>query len=137
MPETLDTLAEKITALTTSMEGRFTGVDNRLTAIDQWFEAIDQRFEAIDKRFDAVDNRFDAVDDRFGAVDRRFDELKAELRTEIEAVDAKVGLVLEKVDHLIERDVRHSVVHARFEQRLDNHELRLTALESGNADEGQ
>ena len=63
-------LAEKIVALTTTME----------------------------KRFDAVDKRFDAVD-------QRSDELKAELRTQIEAVDAKVGLVLEKVTHLIERDV--------------------------------
>ena len=117
MAETLDTLAEKITALAVLMEARFKGVDTR-------FDAVDQRFESVDRRFEAVDRRFDAVD-------RRFDELKAELRTEMEAVDAKVGLVLEKVDDLITRDVRHSLVHARFEQRLDNHELRLTALESG------
>ena len=101
MAETLDTLAEKISALTTS--------------VDNGFTAIDQRFNAVDKRFEAVD--------------QRFDELKSELRTHIEAVDARVGLVLEKVDDLIRRDVRHSVQHAHFERRLDNHELRLIALE--------
>ncbi|MGH9370228.1 MAG: hypothetical protein ACRD15_01715 [Vicinamibacterales bacterium] len=88
MAETMDTLAEKITALTTS----------------------------LDKRFDAVD--------------RRFDEVRAELRMQLEAVDGKVDLVLEKVTELGARDVRHVVVHARLEQRLDDHELRLTALES-------
>ena len=101
MAETLDTLAEKITALTTSM---------------------DNGFGAVDKRFCAVDRRFDAVD-------QRFDEVKSELRTHIEAVDAKVGLVLEKVDDLIKRDARHSVKHAQYELHLDNHELRLIALE--------
>ncbi|HEV3484313.1 MAG TPA: hypothetical protein VG106_02825, partial [Vicinamibacterales bacterium] len=62
-------------------------------------------------------------------IDTRFDELKAELRTQIEAVDAKVGLVLEKVTDLTLRDARHSAVHVRHEQVLDNHELRLRALE--------
>ena len=115
MAETLDTLAEKITALTTSM--------------DNGFGAVDKRFCAVDRRFDAVDRRFDAVDRRFDAVDQRFDEVKSELRTHIEAVDAKVGLVLEKVDDLIKRDARHSVKHAQYELHLDNHELRLIALE--------
>jgi hypothetical protein len=88
MPETLDTLAEKIVALTRS---------------------IDKRFETVDKRFD---------------------EVKAELRMQIEAVDTKVGLVLEKVTDLVARDARHSAVHVRHEQVLDKHELRLIALES-------
>jgi len=103
MAETLDSLAEKISSLASS----------------------------IDKRFDAVDERFVAVDQRFDAVDQRFDEIKAELRTEIEAVDAKVGLVLEKMDDLTKRDIHHSIVHARLELRLENHDLRLKALESG------
>ena len=144
MPETLDTLAEKVVALTTAVDRRFDAVDKRFDAVDKRFDAVDERFAAVDGRFDAADKRFDAADKRFDAVDKRFDvadkridavddrfdELKAELRTQIEAVDAKVALVLEKVDDLIKRDVRHSVAHARFDQRLDNHELRLLALES-------
>jgi hypothetical protein len=42
-------------------------------------------------------------------------------------------VVLEKVDPLIKRDIPHLVVHARFDQRLEDHELRLTALESPGA----
>lgn len=94
MAETLEPLAQKITALATS----------------------------IDKRFDGVD--------------KRFDELKAELRTQLEATDAKVDVVLEKVDDLIMRDVRHSVVHARLEQRLDDHEIRLISLEKDRTPPG-
>ncbi|CAN5507386.1 hypothetical protein BH23ACI1_BH23ACI1_21380 [soil metagenome] len=81
-------------------------------------------------RFDAVDRRFDAVDRRFDAVDQRFDELKAELRTEIEAVDTKVDLVLEKIGHLMSRDISNAAAHASFDQRLENHDLRIRAIES-------
>lgn len=86
MAETLDTLAERITALTTLTSQMATRV--------------------------------------------QVDEVKSGLRTQIEAVDAKVELVLEKVDDLIKRDIYHSVVHARFEQRFENHEMRLMTLQS-------
>jgi hypothetical protein len=43
----------------------------------------------------AMDSRFGAVDTRFHAVDTRFDELKAQLRTEIESVRDDVRLVAE------------------------------------------
>lgn len=66
MAETLDTLGEKIAALTTS----------------------------IDKRFDQVD--------------QRIDQQGSSLRTLIEAVDSKVDLVLEKVTHLMQRDIHPS-----------------------------
>ncbi len=67
---------------------------------------------------------------RFDAVDQRFDELKAELRTEIEAVDTKVDLVLEKIGHLMSRDISNAAAHASFDQRLENHDLRIRAIES-------
>jgi archaellum component FlaC len=134
MAETLDTLGEKIAGLAARLDGvdkRFDGIDKRFDGIDQRFDRIDQRFDGVDKRFDGIDQRFDGVDKRFDGIDQRFDEVKAELKTQIEAVDAKVGLVLEKVDDLIARDVRHSAVHAGFELQLENHDLRLTALEAG------
>ena len=100
-------------------------------------ETLDSLAEKISSLGWSIDRRFDAVDQRFDAVDQRFDDLKAELRTEIEAVDAKVGLVLEKVEDLVKRDIQHSVVHARLERRLDNHDLRLTALETGRTKPAQ
>jgi archaellum component FlaC len=137
MAETLETLATRIDAFATSVSQRFDGIDQRLTGIDTRFDGIDTRLAGIDTRFDGIDMRLDGIDQRLAGIDTRFDgidtrlvDLKAELLIRIEAVDTKVGLVLEKVDHLIHRDVANSVAHARFEQRLDNHELRIIALES-------
>ena len=45
---------------------------------------IDKRFEQVDKRFEQVDKRFEQVDKRFGQMDKRFDELKAELKSDIQ-----------------------------------------------------
>jgi len=149
--ETLDTLAEKLTAGLAAMARRFDTVDQRVERVDQRLGGVDQRVERVDQRLagvderlgvvdqrlegvnqrlDGVDQRFDGVAQQFVGVDRRFDELGSSLRTQIEAVDSKVGLVLEKVEHLMTRDRHHSAVNARVDTRLENHELRLIALES-------
>ena len=112
MAETLESIAAKIEALGAR------------------FDAVDQRFDAADQRFDVADKRAGGFERRFDTLERRLDETKSELRTYIEAVDAKVGLVLEKVDDLIKRDMRHTAARVRFDDTLENHELRLTALES-------
>jgi chromosome segregation ATPase len=130
MGETLDTLAEKIVALTAAMGRGFEAVDTRFDAMDTRFAGVEDRLDRVEARLDSNDTRFVSIDQRFDGIDQRFDELKSELRTRIEAVDAKVGLVLEKVTDLTVRDARHSAVHVRHEQVLDNHELRLRALES-------
>ena len=137
MAETLETLGEKLTAGLAAMARRFDtvdqrleGVDRRLAEVDRRFDGVDQQLAGIAKQFESFDNRFEGVAKQFESVDKRFDQLGSSLRTQIEAVDNKVGLVLEKVQDVIERDVHHSGVNARVETRLDNHELRLIALES-------
>ncbi len=122
MTETLDTLATKIDAL---------GV-----AIDKRFEQVDKRFEQVEKRFEQVDKRFAQVDKRFEQVDLRIDDLKTHLTIKIEAVDAKVGLALERMDDFLKRDVANSAAHARMDTRIDAHELRITALERGERHTG-
>ena len=57
--------------------------------------------------------------------------MKAQLRVQIEAVDSKFDLVLERMDELLKRDVGNSAAHARMDTRIDAHELRITALERG------
>ncbi|MGH7446124.1 MAG: hypothetical protein ACRELT_01095, partial [Longimicrobiales bacterium] len=94
---------------------------------------IDQRLNGIDQRFDGIDQRLNGIDRRLDGVDTRLEDVKTELLVRIEAVDAKVGLVIEKVDDLIRRDLASLVAHARVDERLDDHELRLTALEQGRA----
>ena len=51
MPETLETIAEKISALGKSMAARFGDVDTRFDAVDARFTALNT---SIDKRFDEV-----------------------------------------------------------------------------------
>ena len=102
MAETLETLGEKLDAL----GGK----------LDVFGTSVDKRFEQVDKRFEQVDNRFD--------------ELKGELGTRIEAVDAKVDLVLEGFGNLLKKGAANSASHARMDARLDAHDLRLTALEA-------
>ena len=115
VPETLQTIGEKIASLGKS--------------IDERFVAVDKRFDAVDKRFDAVDKRFDAVDKRFGAVDRRFDEVKAQLRTEIESVRGDVRIVAERLAAQTTLLTRIDADHLRVAKRVENHDLRILALE--------
>ena len=116
------------TASTDELEG----VDRRLAEVGQRFDGVDRRLEGVDRglaevgqRFAEVGQRFAEVGQRFTSVDQRLDDLGSSLRIQIEAVDSKVGFVLEKVDHLITRDIHHSAVNARVDTRLDNHDLRL------------
>jgi predicted transcriptional regulator len=115
VPETLETIAEKIGALGKSIEARF--------------EQVDKRFEQVDKRFEQVDTRFEQIDRRFEQVDTRFDELKAQLRTEIETVDARVKLVYEVVVAQTAKNTTIDAEHATLHRRLDNHDVRILALE--------
>ena len=96
-------------------------------------ETIGTKLDALGAKLDvfstSVDKRFEQVDTRFEQVDTRFDELKSELATRIEAVDAKVDLVVEGFGNLLKKNASNSASHARFEARVDNHELRLVALE--------
>ena len=108
VPETLETIAEKISALGKSIEARF---------------------EQVDKRFEQVDTRFEQIDRRFEQVDTRFDELKGQLRTEIETVDARVKLVYEVVVAQTAKNTTIDAEHATLHRRLDNHDVRILALE--------
>jgi hypothetical protein len=105
----------------------------RKNAMPETLDTLGTKLDTLGEKLDAlgvsVDQRFAQVDQRFAQVDQRFDELKAELGTRIEAVDAKVDLVLEGFDNLLKKDAANAVAHARMDARLDNHELRLTALE--------
>ena len=47
---------------------------------------VNQRFELIDKRFEQVDQRFAQVDQRFEQIERRLDDLRTDVRAEIQGV---------------------------------------------------
>jgi chaperonin cofactor prefoldin len=110
--ETLDTLATKLNALSVSVDSRF--------------EQVDSRFEQVDKRLEQIDKRFDQVD-------AHIKEVKTHLQVLIEAVDTKVDRLLEGFETLVRYSTENVLVHQHLNARLDNHELRIQALESDRA----
>jgi hypothetical protein len=101
MPETLDTLAAKLTELSTS----------------------------ITERFAKVDQQFAKVDERFATAEKQRAEMKAHLEVKIEAVQADVRLVYDVVIAQQERNKANDRAHRVFTKRLDNHDIRILALE--------
>ena len=92
----------------TSIKQDFNHLDERL---DKDFQAIDQRFEAIDQRFEAVDNRFDRLEERLDSQDNWLEEIARNMA---------------KVLHLV---VDQGIVIKQINDKLFNHERRITALE--------
>src|SRR5207247_11366246 len=73
--------------------------------------------------------RFDQVDARVAWIDVRFDELKAQLRAEIETVDGRVKLVYDGVIAQRADNQANAAAHQESAKRLDDHDLRLVAIE--------
>jgi chromosome segregation ATPase len=115
VPETLDTIAAKLTALGKSIDNRFTKIDDRFTKIDE--------------RFTKIDDRFTKIDERFTNVDQQLAETKAHLGIKIEAVDDKVTRVYDAVIALQQHNTANTKAHAQFTVRLEDHEVRILALE--------
>jgi hypothetical protein len=107
-------------AMAETLESVSTKIDALGTKLDAFSTAVDKRFEQVDKRFEQVDKRFEQLKE----------ELKGELGTKIEAVEAKVDLVLEGFENLVTKDVANSASHGRMDAQLDTHEIRIAALEN-------
>jgi chromosome segregation ATPase len=105
VPETLDTIAASIRELRQSM---------------------DSRFESVDSRFDSVDSRFDEV-----KVELRTDiaDVRTQLRADIEAVRGDVRIVAEGLAAQTALLTRMDADHDRLTKRVENHDLRIVALE--------
>ena len=117
--ETLETIAEKITALAKTIDERFAQVDQRFAQVDRRFAQVDQRFGETNAQITALAK----------TVDRRFDETESRLGVKIEAVDAKVTLVFDAVIALRELSDTNTKDHERFNEHLENHDIRILALE--------
>jgi hypothetical protein len=104
-------------------------VPETLESIAARIEALNQRFDAVDQRFDGVDQRFAGIDQRFTTVDQQMAEMKAHLGIKIEAVDAKVATVYDAVIAMREEAKRNATEHRTFTKRLDDHDVRILALE--------
>ena len=106
-----------------SIEKRFNGVDERFARIDERFVGIDERFARIDERFVGIDERFARMDERFDRMDERFDP---RIREEHETTRRHFDVMVEKIEAAV-RVVAEGHIHLRTV--LDNHEVRLQAIE--------
>jgi hypothetical protein len=102
------------------------------------------RFAEADKRFVQIDERFMQIDRRFDRVDQEFVAVRAEIAREAEATRRHMDIVAEQIKSefaLVATSVvnlsREFSEDRRERQRvthiLDDHELRLKALERRRA----
>jgi len=129
VPETLQTIAAKIDALIRSNNERFSTVDQRFDKVDQRFDQIDQRFAKVEERLEAHDQQFVSIDQRFKTIDQQFAETRAQLGVKIEAVDAKADKIYDELIAMREEARRNASEHKTFMSIMENHEVRILALE--------
>ena len=87
---------------------------------------VPETLETIAAKIDALST---SVDRRFATVDQQFAETRAQLGVKIEAVETKVTQVYDEVIAMREESKRKATEHKTFTKRLDNHDVRLLALE--------
>jgi RNA processing factor Prp31 len=80
---------------------------------------VPETLETIAAKIDALNT----------SVDRRFDETRAQLGVKIEAVDTKVTQIYDEVIAMREEAKRNAAEHKTFTKRLNNHDVRILALE--------
>jgi septal ring factor EnvC (AmiA/AmiB activator) len=100
--------------------------------------------KAMDARFEQVDARFEQVDARFAQVDAHFETLETRLATEHETTRRHMEMLVDQLkaeyrvgfDRMLATDQRlasldavNTRVHGTIAAILDDHELRIKALE--------
>jgi hypothetical protein len=133
-------LKRNMDVLFAQVHDRFGQVDVRFAQVDARFAEVDARFAQIDERFAQVDARFAQVDARFVQIDDRFVEIQTLVTEEAQSTRRHMDVVVENAVAQIRAiatsagvahhrlDVNQSE-HATFTGVLDDHELRLKALE--------
>ena len=116
LPDRVQTVEQKVDALSTSVDARFDQVDaaiaeqrqytefayDRLNSkMDAGFARIDERFGRIDERFGRIDGRFAQIDGRFAQMDGRFARLERKLDQFIDT-QSKTNELVERRLHLWE-----------------------------------
>jgi chromosome segregation ATPase len=122
-------------------------------AVHDGFARVDQRFEQVDRRFEQVDRRFGKADDRFDSLEgiaRRTAIQVAKLTGDVSDIKVTIATKMATKDDLslihtrldaflpeIEASRReralHSDAYMLHQNRLNQHERRLSRLESERA----
>ena len=87
--------------------------------VPETLESIGQQIRELAKSFT----------ERFDGIDTRFDELKARLRTEIEAVRGDIRIVAEGMAAQYAVNQQNDADHEEFRTDLDRHDAPIAVLE--------
>jgi hypothetical protein len=99
-----------------TVEGRLDKSDNRFTQLEA----------SIGRKIDEARAQLDA---KIDTVDRKLVETRAHLGVKIEAVDTRVTQVYDAVIALTSHEKQNRKDHQRFDNKLDDHDVRILALE--------
>lgn len=84
---------------------RFDNLESRFGKLENRFDNLECRFDKLENRFSKLECRFDKLENRFDKLESRFDKLPSEIATIL------------------------SPFFINIEKMLENHELRICALE--------
>ncbi len=125
-----------------SLEKRVDKVEKRLDRVEKRLDGVERRLDRVEKRLDGVEKRLDKVVVKIiDYIDLRIEEVKQSLTGEINSLrkdfeDFKNN-VYDKLDWLISQykklDEERDVIIYRQEkinERLDDHEVRISRLEN-------
>ena len=82
----------------------------------------------VPETLETIAAKIDALSKRFATVDQ-LAETRAHLGVKIEAVETKVVQIYDGVIAMRKEAKRNAAEHKTFKKRLDNHDLRILALE--------
>jgi hypothetical protein len=95
------------------------------------FGEIGKKFETIDRRFEAIDQRFDAMDQRFDGMDKKMDEGFRQQGVLLEAMQDDINTLVDGQEILHGRIDRVQGTASRIESKVEDIDVRLTAVEVG------
>jgi peptidoglycan hydrolase CwlO-like protein len=129
----VDAQFKNVDAHFTSVDARFKNVDVQFKNVDAQFTSVDAHFTSVDAHFTSVDAHFTSVDAQFKEIDEKIDQqtedLKAHLGMKIEALHETVKLVYDAVISHQAHFGANEMAHETFTKRLDNHDIRILAIE--------
>lgn len=101
-------------------------LDEALTkTLGKFVGFVEEKFKKIDRRFEQIDERFEQIDERFEQIDKQFTDVKDRILTSEDKI-------MKRLDDLDSDNAAGTLQTRRLTVRVDNHEKRISSLESKN-----
>ena len=119
------------------LEGRMDRLEGSMDRLETRMDGLETRMDGLERRMDGLDGRMAGFEGRMGRLEDRTDALNVKLDVSVETLDAKLQLVLERID-AHNREMRvwtEAIVNEHRADRrlmyamLGDHRVRIQALE--------